>query len=111
MTAIKSHLAAIELEHRYKTASEAIAKSHFHALWLLARGYSIDQVAGLLSFASLAFYPPAPHSGAPAQSSSQPARRASRSKADCEKEDAMSVQPMRPRRSGKDSDRRNLLLA
>jgi len=47
MTAIKSHLPAVELEHRYKTASEAIAKSHFHALWLLARGYSIDQVAGL----------------------------------------------------------------
>src|SRR5207344_1120519 len=52
MTAIKSHLAAVELEHRYKTASEAIAKSHFHALWLLARGYSIDQVAGLLSFST-----------------------------------------------------------
>ncbi len=52
MTAIKSHLPAIELEHRYKTASEAIAKSHFHALWLLARGYSIDQVAGLLSFST-----------------------------------------------------------
>jgi len=52
MTAIKSHLPAVELEHRYKTASEAIAKSHFHALWLLARGYSIDQVAGLLSFST-----------------------------------------------------------
>ena len=52
MTAIKSHLSTAELEHRYKTASEAIAKSHFHALWLLARGYSIDQVAGLLSFST-----------------------------------------------------------
>jgi transposase len=52
MTAIKWHLSATELEHRYKTASEAIAKSHFHALWLLARGYSIDQVAGLLSFSA-----------------------------------------------------------
>jgi transposase len=52
MTAIKSHLSVMELEHRYKTASEAIAKSHFHALWLLARGYSIDQVAGLLSFST-----------------------------------------------------------
>jgi len=51
-TAIKSHLSASALEHRYKTASEAIAKSHFHALWLLARGYSIDQVAGLLSFST-----------------------------------------------------------
>jgi len=52
MTVIKSHVSAAELEHRYKTASEAIAKSHFHALWLLARGYSIDQVAGLLSFST-----------------------------------------------------------
>jgi hypothetical protein len=52
MTAIKSHLSAAELEHRYKTASEAIAKSHFHALWLLTRGYSIDQVAALLSFST-----------------------------------------------------------
>jgi transposase len=48
----QSHLSVTELEHRYKTASEAIAKSHFHALWLLARGYSIDQVAGLLSFST-----------------------------------------------------------
>src|ERR1043166_8885641 len=52
MTAIKSQLSASDLEHRYKTASEPIAKSHFHALWLLARGYSLDQVSGLLSFAT-----------------------------------------------------------
>src|SRR6202162_4964031 len=52
MTAIKSHLTATELGHRYKTATEPIAKSHLHALWLLARGYSIDQVAGLLSFST-----------------------------------------------------------
>ena len=52
MTAVQSHLSTAELEHRYKTASEAIAKSHFHALWLLTRGYSIDQVAGLLSFST-----------------------------------------------------------
>ena len=50
MTAIQLHVSVAELEHRYKTASEPIAKSHFHALWLLTRGYSIDQVAGLLSF-------------------------------------------------------------
>lgn len=52
MTSIKPHLTATELEHRYKTATGSIAKSHFHALWLLARGYSIDQVAGLLSFST-----------------------------------------------------------
>jgi transposase len=52
MTAIRLQVSAAELEHRYKTASEPIAKSHFHALWLLTRGYSIDQVAGLLSFST-----------------------------------------------------------
>ena len=52
MAAIKSHLSVTELEHRYKTAPESIAKSHFHALWLLTRGYSIDQVASLLSFST-----------------------------------------------------------
>ena len=50
MTAMQLHVSAAELEHRYKTASEPIAKSHFHALWLVTRGYSIDQVADLLSF-------------------------------------------------------------
>lgn len=52
MTAIKPHLSTAELEHRYETASEPIAKSHFHALWLLSRGYDIDQVASLLSFST-----------------------------------------------------------
>jgi transposase len=52
MAAISSHLSATELEHRYKTASEPIAKSHFHALWLLTRGYGIEEVARLLSFST-----------------------------------------------------------
>jgi transposase len=52
MTAIKPHLSAAELEHRYKTATEPIAKSHFHALWLLSRGYDIDETAEVLSFST-----------------------------------------------------------
>src|SRR5882724_5271574 len=52
MTAIKPHLSCSELEHRYETALEPIAKSHFHALWLLSRGYDIDEVADLLSFST-----------------------------------------------------------
>ena len=52
MTIIKPHLSSIELERRYETASEPIAKSHFHALWLLSRGYDIDEVADLLSFST-----------------------------------------------------------
>jgi hypothetical protein len=50
MTAIKPHLSAAELEHRYKAASEPIGKSHFHALWLLSQGYDIDETAEILSF-------------------------------------------------------------
>jgi transposase len=52
MTSIKQHLTTVELEHRHETASEPIAKSRFHALWLLSRGYDIDQVANLLSFST-----------------------------------------------------------
>jgi transposase len=52
MTTIKPHLTTVELEHCYETASEPIAKSHFHALWLLSRGYDIGQVANLLSFST-----------------------------------------------------------
>ncbi len=52
MTAIKPHLTCVELEQRYETASGPIAKSHFHALWLLSRGYDIGQVANLLSFST-----------------------------------------------------------
>jgi transposase len=50
MTAIRPHLSAAELEQRYKSATEPIAKSHFHALWLLVRGYSVEETAEVLSF-------------------------------------------------------------
>jgi transposase len=52
MTIIKPHLSAAELEQRYKTASEPIAKSHCHALWLLSQGYGIDETAEILSFST-----------------------------------------------------------
>ena len=52
MTTIKPHLSAAELEGRYKASAEPIAKSHFHALWLLSRGHEIDEVAELLSFST-----------------------------------------------------------
>ena len=50
MTAIRPHLSSAELEQGYRTATEPIAKSHFHALWLLSRGYDIDETAEILSF-------------------------------------------------------------
>ena len=52
MMTIKPHLSAAELEGRYKASAEPIAKSHCHALWLLLRGYEIDEVAELLSFST-----------------------------------------------------------
>jgi len=52
MTVIKPHLSSAELEQRYKTATEPIAKSHFHALWLLSQGYDIDETAEILSFST-----------------------------------------------------------
>ena len=50
MTTIKVHLGSHELEARYEAAAEPIAKSHFHALWLLSLGYDVGEVAELLSF-------------------------------------------------------------
>jgi transposase len=50
MTAIASHLSAVELEERYKTAADPVAKSHFHAVWLLSLEYTAEEVGELLSF-------------------------------------------------------------
>ena len=36
-----------ELEGRYETAADPVAKRHFHALWLLSKGLEIDEVAEL----------------------------------------------------------------
>jgi transposase len=52
MARLASHLSAAELEAGYETAAGPIAKSHFHAIWLLARDYSIDEVASILSFST-----------------------------------------------------------
>jgi len=52
MTAIASHLSATELEARYKTAADPVAKSHFHAVWLLSLDYKTEEVAEILSFSA-----------------------------------------------------------
>ena len=52
MTSITAHLGDGELEERYRKATDAIAKSHFHALWLLSSGYGVAEVAELLSFST-----------------------------------------------------------
>ena len=50
MTTVAAHLSMSELEERYETAADPIAKSHFHAVWLVASGYEASEVAELLSF-------------------------------------------------------------
>jgi hypothetical protein len=45
MTTIVGHLSSDELEARYEGAADPVAKSHFHALWLLSCGYEIEEVA------------------------------------------------------------------
>jgi len=52
MTTIKPHLSTAELEARYEIATDPVAKSHFHALWLLSCGYDRDEVAEILSFST-----------------------------------------------------------
>lgn len=52
MTSIAPHLSASELEVRFKTAPDPVARGHFHALWLLSEGYENDEVAELLSFST-----------------------------------------------------------
>ena len=52
MAKLLTHLSVEALALRYKTASEPIAKTHFHAVWLLASGYSVEQAAKLLSFST-----------------------------------------------------------
>ncbi|MBV8439264.1 MAG: helix-turn-helix domain-containing protein [Hyphomicrobiales bacterium] len=52
MATIKEHLSSDELEARYKRAADPIAKSHFHAVWLLSLGRTIGEVAKLLSFST-----------------------------------------------------------
>ncbi len=52
MTTIDAHLSSVELEARYKAASDPISKSHFHAVWLLSAGYESEEVAELLSFST-----------------------------------------------------------
>jgi hypothetical protein len=52
VTKIVAHLDVSSLAARYKCADEGMAKSHFHALWLLASGRSVGEVAAVLSFST-----------------------------------------------------------
>ena len=52
MTTLTPHLSSAELESEYKPAADPVAKSHFHALWLVSKDYAVTEVAGLLSFSA-----------------------------------------------------------
>ena len=51
MTRIIEHLSVSELEQRYRTAEEATEARHTQAIWLLAQGRSVLDVADVLAFA------------------------------------------------------------
>jgi transposase len=52
MIALAPHMSSAELESAYKEAADPVAKSHFHALWLVSEDYAAAEVAGLLSFST-----------------------------------------------------------
>jgi hypothetical protein len=51
MTRIVEHLSVEELERRYRAAREVTEARHTQAIWLLAQGRTVLDVAGVLAFA------------------------------------------------------------
>ena len=50
MARIVGHLPVAELEVRYRTARDATAARHYQAIWLLAQGRTLVEVAEVLAF-------------------------------------------------------------
>ena len=50
MTRIEAHQTVAELKQHYEQSKGTVEKSHFHAIWLIAKGHEIAEVAELLSF-------------------------------------------------------------
>ena len=51
MVRIVGHLSVDELEARYRAARDATEARHTQAIWLLAQGRAVLDVAGVLAFA------------------------------------------------------------
>ncbi len=51
MARIVEHLSVAELEERYRAARDVTEARHIQAIWLLAQGRSVLDVAGVLAFA------------------------------------------------------------
>jgi transposase len=47
---IQPHLALDALEHRYRTAKEPVARSHWQIVWLLAQGLPSERVAAVTGY-------------------------------------------------------------
>jgi transposase len=47
---IQTHLTVHELETRYRTAKDPVARRHWQAIWLLARGWASAQVAAIIGY-------------------------------------------------------------
>src|SRR5260370_39762357 len=47
---VKTELTAEELHERYRQASDAVERTHWHMLWLLKEGKSAKEVAALLGY-------------------------------------------------------------
>ncbi len=50
MAHIVEHLSVEELEARYRAAQDATEARHFQAIWLLAQGRTVLEVAEVLAF-------------------------------------------------------------
>src|ERR687885_1959408 len=50
MARIVEHLSVTELEERYRAARDVTEARHFQAIWLLAQGRTVLDVAGVLAF-------------------------------------------------------------
>src|SRR3712207_864871 len=50
MAHIAEHLSVEELEARYRAAQDATEARHFQAIWLLAEGRTVLELAGVLAF-------------------------------------------------------------
>jgi transposase len=49
---VKTELTAEALHERYRQASDAVERSHWHMLWLLKEGKSTKEVAALLGYSA-----------------------------------------------------------
>jgi|TARA_Y100000310_G_C20548280_1_gene746709 transposase len=50
MARVATHLSVSELEQQYRAAKEAAAARHYQAIWLLAKGHTVPEVAEMTSF-------------------------------------------------------------